>query len=434
MLFLIALILAICFALFLGKPLKKCPIAFYAAAVIISAAVAIFNFRGVPAFVSNYIIALFSRGAFAAGLWAVIMWTGALPNGSKAIKKLMPIRGELSIFAALLTLGHNIGFGKTYFVRMFIAPSSMSAGQIAAGIISIIMLAIMLPLTVMSFPNVRKKMKPKTWKKIQRSAYVFYALIYVHVLILSVPFAIAGRSGYLLNVAVYSVVFICYAVCRVRKQIILKKKPKTKATLNFCSSGAAVILCAMMIAFAVPKTSSASSGNISEKTQSSHTEIPQSSSEVSSSSSAKIETPKSSETVLASVPEASSAASDTVSGSSESSVTPAPPAESKLQPTESEKPAPEPNYIYNNGTYSASAYGYDGDIFVTITIENDKIISIQADSEESDLWYFDSAADTVISRIISAQSSDVDAVAGATFSSNGIMSAVENALNSAKKR
>lgn len=433
MLFLIALILAICFALFLGKPLKKCSIAFYAAAVIISAAVAIFNFHGVPAFVSNYIIALFSRGAFAAGLWAVVMWTGALPNGSKAIKKLMPIRGELSIFAALLTLGHNIGFGKTYFVRMFTAPSSMSAEQLAAGIISIIMLAIMLPLTVMSFPNVRKKINPKTWKKLQRSAYVFYALIYVHVLILSVPFAIAGRSGYLLNVAVYSVVFICYAVCRVRKQIILKKKPKTKATLNFCSSGAAVILCAMMIAFAVPKTSSASSGNISEKTQSSHTEIPQSSSEVSSSSSAKIETPKSSETVLASVPEASSAASDTVSGSSESSVIPDSP-ESKPQPTESEKTAPEPNYIYNNGTYSASAYGYDGNIFVTITIDNDKIISIQADSEESDLWYFDSAADTVISRIISAQSSDVDAVAGATFSSNGIMSAVENALNSAKKR
>lgn len=432
MLFLIALILAICFALFLGKPLKKCPIAFYAAAAIISAAVAIFNFHGVPA-VSNYIISLFSRGAFATGLWAVVMWMGALPNGSKAIKKLMPIRGELSIFAALLTLGHNIGFGKTYFVRMFTAPSSMSAQQLAAGIISIIMLVIMLPLTVMSFPSVRKKINPKTWKKIQRSAYVFYTLIYVHVMILSVPFAIAGRNGYLLNVAVYSVVFIGYAVCRVRKQIILKKKPKTKATLNFCSSGAAVILCAMMIAFAVPKTNSASSGNISEKTQSSHTEIPQSSSEISSSSSVKIETPKSSETVLASVPEASSATSDTVSNSSKLLVIAAP-TESKSQPTESENPAPKPNYIYNNGTYSASAYGYDGDIFVTITIENDIIISVKADSEESDLWYFDSAADTVISRIISAQSTDVDAVAGATFSSKGIMSAVENALNSAKKR
>lgn len=445
MLFLIALILAICFAVFLGKPLKKCPLAFYAAAVIISAAVAAFNFRGVPAFVSNYIIALFSRGAFATGLWAVVMWTGALPNGSKAIKKLMPIRGELSIFAALLTLGHNIGFGKTYFVRMFTAPSSMSAQQLAAGIISIIMLAIMLPLTVMSFPGVRKKMKPKTWKKIQRSAYAFYALIYVHVMILSVPFAIAGRSGYLLSVAAYSVVFIGYAACRVRKQIILKKKPKTKGTLNFCSSGAAVILCAMIIAIAVPKTSSANSGNISEKSESSSAEIPQSSLAISSSSSVKSEIPQSYETSSQSIPEASPAASDTVSSSSESSVIPESsiipessvipaPAESEPQPIESENPTPEPEYIYNNGTYSASAYGYDGDIFVTITIENDKIVSVKAESEESDLWYFDSAADTVISRIISTQSTDVDAVSGATFSSKGIMAAVENALSSAKKR
>lgn len=94
MLFFIAVILTVCIAMFLRKPLKKCPIAFYLAAVVISAVVSILNFRGVPAFVNNYIIALFSRGALATGLWAVVMWTGALPNGSKPMKTLMPIRGE----------------------------------------------------------------------------------------------------------------------------------------------------------------------------------------------------------------------------------------------------------------------------------------------------------------------------------------------------
>ncbi len=390
MLFLIALIIAACIAVFLGKPLKKYPAAFYIIAVIISAAAAIFDFKGAPDFVSNYIIALFSRGALATGLWAVIMWTGALPNGSKAIKTLMPIRGELSILAALLTLGHNIRFGKIYFLRMFTAPQSMSGQQLAAGIISIIMLVIMLPLTVMSFPKIRKKMNPKTWKRIQRSAYVFYALIYVHVMILTVPSAVARRSGYLFSVIVYSIVFISYAAFRVRKHIIIKKKPETKTALNFCSSGAAVILCAAVISIALPKAIPVNTINAAAKPENISFENSQDSSVILTASLPENETSQSCE--ILSESESQTIEPDNSMSAFYSS-------ENESQSIESENPAPESEYIYSNGTYSACAYGYDGDIFVTITIENDKIISINADTEESDPWYFDSAADTVISQI-----------------------------------
>ena len=446
MLFLIAVIVAVCIAIFLKTPLKKCQIAFYLTAVIISAAVSIFDFRGAPDFVNNYIIALFSRGVLATGLWAVVMWTGALPNGSKPIKALMPIRGELSIFAALLTLGHNIGFGKTYFVRMFTAPGSMSSQQLAAGMISIIMLLIMLPLTVMSFPKIRKKIKPKTWKNIQRSAYAFYALIYTHVMILNIPFALAGRSGYLLNVAVYSVIFIGYAACRIRKQIVLKKKPEKKAALNFCSAVASVVLCAVLVTVAIPKTNSAKPNSISTSTENSSVETPHnlasgstvqiSSSDTQTISSSSISSPPLPvESILQStdsesIPESSSTVEPTQSDSQIESTSSSPQISSSKEP----EPIPEPEYVYNNGVYTASAFGYDGDISVTITIENDKIISIKADSEESDLWYFDSAVDTVISRIISAQNTAGDAVSGATFSSKGIMSAVADALASAKRQ
>ena len=468
MLFLIAVILAVCIAIFLKTPLKKCPIAFYLAAAIISAAVAFLDFRSAPDFVNNYIIALFSRGALATGLWAVVMWAGALPNGSKLMKTLMPIRGELSIFAAILTLGHNIGFGKTYFVRMFTAFHSMSAQQLAAGIISIIMLMIMLPLTVLSFPKIRKKFKAKTWKNIQRSAYAFYALIYIHVMILSIPFAFAGRSGYLLNVAVYSVVFISYAAFRIRKQIVLKQKPKAKSMLNFCSAAASVILCAVIISFSFPKSSIPSSKDIETESENTSVSEPQTSFAESSAQQTEpadnsaVQTISDEKTEPQSIhsENTSEMISESVSESDEENVTeiPSAPQQPTYQQTENnapeviEKPLetapqisetervteaetiPEPEYIYNNGVYTASAYGYDGDIFVTITIENDKIISITAYSEESDLWYFDSAADTVIERIIAAQDTDVDAVSGATFSSKGIMSAVAKALESAKRQ
>lgn len=107
---------------------------------------------------------------------------------------------------------------------------------------------------------------------------------------------------------------------------------------------------------------------------------------------------------------------------------------SQISSPKAPEPFPEPEYIYNNGVYAASSYGYDGNIIVSVTIKNDKMISITADSEESDLWYFDSAADAVIPRIISAQNTDVDAVSGATFSSKGIMPAAANAPASAKRQ
>ena len=63
--------------------------------------------------------------------------------------------------------------------------------------------------------------------------------------------------------------------------------------------------------------------------------------------------------------------------------------------------------------------------------ENDKIIGISVVSFSDDEPYW-SDGKTVINRILSAQSANVDTVSGATFSSGGIIEAVRAALNSAK--
>ena len=94
---------------------------------------------------------------------------------------------------------------------------------------------------------------------------------------------------------------------------------------------------------------------------------------------------------------------------------------------------PEIQYIYNNGSYTASAYGYDGDVTVTVTIENDVIVSITGYTNEIDSNYFEDAKDYVFSQIISSGSTGVSAYAGSTYSSNAIMSAVAQALESAKR-
>ena len=236
MLFLLALLLAVLFSFVCRKALKKHAVLFYIAAAAVSVAVAVWDFHGVPAPMQNYVIGLFSRGAFATGLWCVVMWIGALPNGSAMMKALMPVRGELSIFAAILTLGHNFGFGKTYFVRMFTNPGSMKPTQLTAGILSLVMLAIMIPLTILSIPSVRKKMTAKRWKKIQRT-------VYLHVMILFLPSAQNGKVLYQVSVIVYSLVFLGYAACRIRKAIIRKKPEKKKRVLCLSIAG---VVCGMI--------------------------------------------------------------------------------------------------------------------------------------------------------------------------------------------
>ncbi len=169
------------------------------------------------------------KSAFATALFVVVMFTGAFKNGGKLIKFLMPIRAELSIIASILTLAHNISFGQQHFVALFTAPETMAHNYIAASIVSLILIAIMIPLFITSFPSIRKKMKPKMWKKLQKLAYVFYGLIYVHVMLLMVPAFIQGRSMYLVSIIAYTVVFGTYAIMRIRKHSSRKSAKKSVA-------------------------------------------------------------------------------------------------------------------------------------------------------------------------------------------------------------
>lgn len=458
MLFVLSLVLAFAFSYFCGSILKKRPYIFYLLAAAVSVTASAVTFHGLPAFVNTYIIGMFSRGAFATALWAVVMWTGALKNGSKLIKRLMPIRGELSILAAILTLGHNIGFGKTYFARLFTDAGSMPPNQRFASGLTVIMLVIMLPLTVISFPSIRKKINPKKWKKIQRTAYLFYTLIYLHVMTLFLPYAVSGRSGYALSVAVYSVVFIGYAVCRIRKWYLIKHKDESRVTVNSVCTAAFAVITAMPLLYIgvntvkaeVPSYTSPEDTDLDNEQSNSET----SSSAVSSSAESNyseisdvyLQTEKTeqadSENVASSIPEdtESSAAKSEIpsvvisSSAEQSSSAPTEQTSSaESVPMETTPSEPEVKYIYANGTYSAKSAGYDGDVKVNVTIENDRIISITGTTYESDPWYYDNAFDYVVPQIISSQNTQVDAFSGATYSSDGIMEAVAKALEKAKQ-
>lgn len=84
-----------------------------------------------------------------------------------------------------------------------------------------------------------------------------------------------------------------------------------------------------------------------------------------------------------------------------------------------------------DGVYKGSATGFSGPVTVAVTIMDKKITSIDILSSTDDEVFFNRAKG-VIDRIIASQSFDVDVVSGATYSSNGIIGAVKNALTGEK--
>ena len=88
--------------------------------------------------------------------------------------------------------------------------------------------------------------------------------------------------------------------------------------------------------------------------------------------------------------------------------------------------------VYKDGTYTGEAEGYGGTIQVEVTLVGDEITSINVVSAPGEDSAYLSQAESVIDSVLSAQSTDVDTVSGATFSSTGILNAVDAALGKAE--
>ena len=348
---LISLIIAFLFIGIGHKFIKKNANLCYIIAAVISIILITFEYTKLsfsfPLWLNN-ILSIFTRSAFSTALFIVVMYTGALKNGSKLIKILMPIRAELSIIASILTLGHNIIYGKTYFVKLFTNPESIKGNVLLAAIVSLILILIMLPLMITSFQKVRRKIQPKKWKKLQRTAYLFYGLIYVHIMLLIMPSAFNGNVIYIFNVILYSIIFLTYAVMRIRKAFTKKKLPKVY--LN------SVIAIGIIIFLAI-------GGSI-------------------------------------------------------------------LYFNNKERKSNE-NTITNtlkDGTFTGNGEGFRGNIEVEVLVKDGKIIEINIINSSDDKAFLNKASKGIIEKIINEQNTDVDVVSGATYSSNGIINAVKDAL------
>lgn len=87
---------------------------------------------------------------------------------------------------------------------------------------------------------------------------------------------------------------------------------------------------------------------------------------------------------------------------------------------------------WKDGTYTGSGKGFGGTISVKVTVEDGKISAIDVTSASGETASYFSKAKGIIPKMISGQTTNVDAASGATYSSNGIITAVRNALSKAE--
>ena len=406
MIVILALICSLAFFHFFGKALKKKPAVLYGICILLSLVSIFYPREGGLPFLDFFFKKIMQRGVLAGSLFIWVMLAPVLPKSFSGRKTIYLLRGEMAICASLITLAHNLAFGGKYFGALFLGQGHISLMELHAAIVSCLMILLLIPLTITSFQTVRRKMQGKSWKKLQNWSYLLYLLLYLHIFFIYQGALIRGKGDYFFTLMLYSFIFGLYGFLRIR-QYRIQKEGKEKKTFPLLRIGGILpIVCIFLSGFySAGKYRAALEANVDKiRAQESVSEQHGQGEEINSSEKA----------VEASGDKASTNSSDASSDSQaidEDSISGA----------------------YKDGECFGKASAYNGNVEVKVTISGGKITAIDIVKTKDDEEYFFDAQKKVIPEILEKQSTDVDAVAGATTSSEGICHAVEKALEEAKK-
>ena len=406
MIVILTLLCSLAFFHFFGKAVKKKPAVLYGICILLSLVSIFYPREGGLPFLDFFFKKIMQRGVLAGSLFIWVMLAPVLPKSFSGRKTIYLLRGEMAICASLITLAHNLAFGGKYFGALFLGQGHISLMELHAAIVSCLMILLLIPLTVTSFQAVRRKMQGKTWKKLQNWSYLFYLLLYLHIFFIYQGALIRGKGDYFFTLMIYSFIFGFYGFLRIR-QYRIQKEGKEKKTFPLLRIGGILpIVCIFLSGFySAGKYRAALEANVDKiRAQESVSEQHGQGEEINSSEKA----------VEASGDKASTNSSDASSDSQaidEDSISGA----------------------YKDGECFGKASAYNGNVEVKVTISGGKITAIDIVKTKDDEEYFFDAQKKVIPEILEKQSTDVDAVAGATTSSEGICHAVEKALEEAKK-
>ena len=427
MIVILTLLCSLAFFHFFGKAVKKKPAVLYGICILLSLVSIFYPREGGLPFLDFFFKKIMQRGMLAGSLFIWVMLAPVLPKSFSGRKTIYLLRGEMAICASLITLAHNLAFGGKYFGALFLGQGHISLMELHAAIVSCLMILLLIPLTISSFQTVRRKMQAKTWKKLQNWSYLFYLLLYLHIFFIYQGALLRGKGEYFFTLMLYSFLFGFYGFLRIR-QYRMQKESKEKKTFPLLRIAALLpIVCLFLSGFysagkyraALEAKVDKNEGQetVTENKESAETEAENKGS-VEDTGSA--ESKGGGEEKIDSSEKASEADGDKASANSSDGS------------SDSQAVANSASGAYKDGEYLGKASAYNGNVEVKVTISGGKMTAIDIVKTKDDEDYFFDAQKKVIPEILEKQSTDVDAVAGATTSSEGIAHAVEKALEQAK--
>ena len=173
--------------------------------------------RLTPIYVLTIIL---QKGYLSSLLLAIVMFTGCLNEGSAVRKWLQPIRAELSILSFIFIVGHVFSYLPGYLGRfgvLFATRPHVAASLVIATALTVLFLI----LSVTSLRVVRRAMKARVWKNIQRFAYLMVVLLAVHICFVLGRSALSGSGGLQASItlSVYIAAVAIYGILRIRKAL-----------------------------------------------------------------------------------------------------------------------------------------------------------------------------------------------------------------------
>jgi DMSO/TMAO reductase YedYZ heme-binding membrane subunit len=213
---LVSLLTVSLFVAIIRRPLKALPWLFYLLAAVIAALAIYLTINPLPNQIIRALVYAVQKGHVGFSLFAIVMFLGVLDRSTKVRIFLQPVRAELSILAAIVMCGHFIPYLANYF-SLAAGLLSLRLPLIASFICAFVLLALLVVLTITSIDTVKRHMKAENWRRLQALAYVFFVLIYLHLLgYLAIP-AFGGSINAALNLGIYTLIFAGYGVGRLVK-------------------------------------------------------------------------------------------------------------------------------------------------------------------------------------------------------------------------
>ena len=416
----ITLLCSLAFFHFFGKAVKKKPAVLYGICILLSLVSIFYPREGGLPFLDFFFKKIMQRGILAGSLFILVMLAPVLPRSFSGRKTIYLLRGEMAICASLITLAHNLAFGGKYFGALFLGQGHISLMELHAAIVSCLMILLLIPLTITSFQTVRRKMQAKTWKRLQNWSYLFYLLLYLHIFFIYQGALIRGKGEYFFTLMLYSFIFGFYGFLRIRQYRVQKETREKKAVPLLRIGGILPIVCLFLSVFySAGKYRAALEANV-DKIRAQETVVEsKESADNAAENKGSVESIGNGEEKSDSALEASGdkASANSTAASSDSKAV----------------DANSASGTYKDGEYFGKASAYNGNVEVKVTISGGKMTAIDIVKTKDDEDYFFDAQKKVIPEILEKQSTDVDAVAGATTSSEGIAHAVEKALEQAKQ-